>query len=408
MIGAWMVYALVVSTLFGVGAAPLERGARLARVPGRWIWAGAMAASLVLPALARTTPPEPAPDAPRIVAVVDALVPTALPRSDGLAMLHVPLLLLWLAGSVIVASLIFLTHRRVAREVRRYVPGSLDGVQVRRTAGFGPAVVGLVRSVIVIPTWIDLLDDGARRLILRHEQEHQRVGDSRLLFAATLAVALQPWNLALWWQLCRLRDATELDCDRRVLGSGVDIRAYGQLLLAMSRRRPPSPFAAVALSNAKNTLDRRITAMTMHHTRGAYARALCAASLGAVLITLGCKTPSPVEVADTSATNLVAAADSPMAEPATSAVVTIDLPEMLSRMDSLRGAEVEIDPDTIERIEILKHLRTLYEEGAIQLRPADGATDECPTLRAVAVLLVGESKEERKVHIKLYPCDSGG
>jgi len=35
VIAAWMVYALVVTTLFGVGAVLLERALRLARLQGR-------------------------------------------------------------------------------------------------------------------------------------------------------------------------------------------------------------------------------------------------------------------------------------------------------------------------------------------------------------------------------------
>jgi beta-lactamase regulating signal transducer with metallopeptidase domain len=357
--------------------------------------------------VARSTPAESALHSPTIVAAIDAIVPVVLPQSDGLEALHTPLLLLWVAGSLIVATLILVTHQRVARDVRDYAPDSLHGVPVRRTAGFGPAVVGLLRSVIVVPTWIDTLDDGARHLVIRHEQEHQRTGDSRLLFCSILAVALQPWNLALWWQMSRLREAMELDCDHRVLDSGVDLRAYGQLLLAMSRRRPPSPFAAVALSNAKATLDRRITAMTIHHTHGAYARALCAASLGALLIALGCKTPTPLAVEDdtTAPTDQMAVAESVAIDAADfSHAVNVDVSIIREQMDSVRAGETEIDPDVFEQIELIKHLHILYRDGAIQLRPADGVTDECPTARVVYVGHDGEDKEARKIHITLQPC----
>jgi beta-lactamase regulating signal transducer with metallopeptidase domain len=420
VIAAWMMYALTVSTLFGIGAVLLERAFRLARLQARGIWAGAMVASIVLPVFARSTPAEPIPDAPRIVVAMDAMVPAVLPQSEGLEAFHTPLLLLWLAGSMLVTTLIVVTHCRVAQQVRDYAPDSLHGISVRRTAGFGPAVVGLLRSVIVVPTWIDILDDDARALVLRHEQEHQRTGDSRLLFFAVLALALQPWNLALWWQMSRLREAMELDCDHRVIKTGVDLRAYGQLLLAMSRRRPPSPLAAVALSNANSTLDRRITTMTMHHTRNAYVRALCAASVGALLIALGCKTPSPVAVDDTTAADQVALAESVAVEiaatdldravpvdTAASPTVNIDIQGIHLHIDSADARALEIDLDAgPQQIEFIKHLRTLYKEGAIELRPADGSTDECPTVRVVRVLVVGQDKEEQEIHITLRPCET--
>ena len=39
------------------------------------------------------------------------------------------------------------------------------------------------------------------------------------LMVTALTLILAPWNVALWWQLRRLRLAVEMDCDRRVVAA---------------------------------------------------------------------------------------------------------------------------------------------------------------------------------------------
>ena len=58
-----------------------------------------------------------------------------------------------------------------------------------------------------------------------------------LIAAAAWAVALFPWNPALWLIVKRLRLAIEIDCDARVLaGRRSDVRDYGMLLLTVGSR----------------------------------------------------------------------------------------------------------------------------------------------------------------------------
>src|SRR5262249_47224216 len=118
----------------------------------------------------------------------------------------------------------------LARRRRRWVRVEVDGVPVLVSGDTGPAVVGLLRSCIVLPRWAVDADPEARRLVLEHEQEHVRAGDPRLIALALVAAALMPWNPAVWWQLRRLRLAVEVDCDARVLRRRGDVRAYGAVL----------------------------------------------------------------------------------------------------------------------------------------------------------------------------------
>jgi beta-lactamase regulating signal transducer with metallopeptidase domain len=173
----------------------------------------------------------------------------------------------------------------------------VDGVPVLVSPDTGPAVVGLIRSHIVLPEWACEADPEVRALMLEHEGEHLRAGDPRLLAGALLVVALMPWNPAVWWQLRRLRLAVEIDCDARVLRRRGDVRAYGALLLEMGRRAGASRLAVAAFSEPTSFLERRIRAMTAPALRFAGLRAAGFGALSAALVAAACSMPGPVQVA---------------------------------------------------------------------------------------------------------------
>jgi hypothetical protein len=78
---------------------------------------------------------------------------------------------------------------------------------------------------------------------------------------AAIAVALMPWNLALWLQAKRLRLAIEMDCDARVLRVHPSPERYGLLMLTIAQRRSIAPMFAPMLSEPTSQLERRIVAM---------------------------------------------------------------------------------------------------------------------------------------------------
>jgi TonB family protein len=172
----------------------------------------------------------------------------------------------------------------------------VDGVLVRQTLSLGPAVIGSFPSIIVLPAWVRRLEADCQQLVLAHEQEHIRAGDIKLLLGGLFAAVLLPWNLPLWWQLRRLRDAVELDCDDRVIKSGADPRVYGELLLEVARHRSAVIFPAAALSNPKSLLARRIHKMMHPNPRARTARAGIAAAVATLLVALACETPMPAAV----------------------------------------------------------------------------------------------------------------
>jgi TonB family protein len=194
-------------------------------------------------------------------------------RSIDAAGLGVVLLVGWLALTLLLSVRLvrgaWTLHTLTARaRVTR-----VDGEAVLLTDGFGPATVGWRTPRIVLPAWVRDLDAPLRSLVLAHEREHRDARDPRLVWLATLAVALVPWNPSVWWLARRLRLAIERDCDARTIAAVSPTpapQAYARLLLFMAqqvgRMSSASSFSsaplASAMASSRSHLHARIR--TMH------------------------------------------------------------------------------------------------------------------------------------------------
>lgn len=137
----------------------------------------------------------------------------------------------------------------------------LDGVDVLITDCAGPATVGVWRPRVLVPRWVLGLPPVEQRYVLRHEEEHRRAHDARLLFFASLPLILAPWNAALWWQLRRLCLAVEMDCDNRVVSALGDANRYGELLLKVAEASSRGMQLQPAFIGGMGTLERRLTGL---------------------------------------------------------------------------------------------------------------------------------------------------
>lgn len=322
MIALWIAYCVAIGLLLALGGLALERALRACALPTRWAWLAAMLLTLAIPAvmraLPRQAPPEPQP---RVAAPVGAagerISPADLPLGEAspprvdLAALDRPLLLAWGAASG-ATLLVLLAMAAVLRRRRSgWRAAELAGVPVLISPDTGPAVVGLVRSRIVLPEWAADADPEQRALLLAHETEHLRAGDPRLLALGLAALVLAPWNPAVWWQLRRLRLAVEIDCDARVLRRRGDVRAYGSLLLEVGRRASGSALAVAAFSEPASFLERRIRIMTMPRERSPWTRAAGFGALALALAAAACETPAPTGLAPAPVERVYSAADAP-------------------------------------------------------------------------------------------------
>lgn len=318
MIAEWMLYCAAVGLLFSAGAAALEKAVRALGRPTRWVWTGAMALTLVVPAAARFAPaPRPAVHAAaparaegRAITLDARTVPLPAPRFDPAAW-DGALGLAWGASSAAAAlAIVAMTGALLVRR-RRWAAARVDGVPVLVSDDTGPAVIGLLRCRIVLPRWALASGDDARRLVIEHEQEHVRAGDPRLLAAGLAAAVITPWNPAVWWQLARLRLAVEVDCDARVLRRRADLAAYGAVLIEVGRRTARTRLPAAAFAEPVSSLERRIRIMTAPRVRRPLLRAAGFGALAAALAAAACEAPQPLQPSVSGSRTAYAAPDAP-------------------------------------------------------------------------------------------------
>lgn len=298
---AWVLYTVLVSTLLALAARVAEAALRGAGHSTRGVWVASLAGSLVLPALAWAglmRVPVEIPVLPALL-VGDAVAPAtgapiALDGLDpGVAWGRV-IGVFWALASALVLVRLAGSALLLRRARRGWRSGVFHGEPVWLTRREGPAVVGWLRSRIVVPEWTLELDEALQRLMLRHEQEHVRAGDPGLLFGGLLVAAALPWNPLVWWQLYRLRLAVEADCDGRVLAATADVARYGSLLMEVGRRHVVRPLYAAALTEPKSMLERRIEIMMQRGSTPRVRRTLALAGTAALLVTVAVCAEQPV------------------------------------------------------------------------------------------------------------------
>jgi beta-lactamase regulating signal transducer with metallopeptidase domain len=240
----------------GLGLAALffER-ALPATAPRRWLWCAVIPTSVFLPGYYRFHHSWSVAD----VFVKPATVAAGYDTNINQVWLTISgLLLLWgLVSAWQVARAVHLS-RKARGDAGNAV---IDGVPVVITDVMGPATVGFWRSRVLLPRWVLALPGEERQYVVRHEEEHRRAQDGRLLFVMSLPLLLMPWNLAMWWQIRRLCLAVEMDCDNRVVNRLGDATAYGELLLKVAQFTTGGPRLQPAFLGGVGTLERRLTAL---------------------------------------------------------------------------------------------------------------------------------------------------
>lgn len=301
-----MVYGVVLATLLAAAAHFLDRGLRELGRPTRWIWALAMAGAGGIPIATALWKPESGTSGASRTIPIQALyemmaggipeawgsyVPTPTPGP--------PLLLLWIFGSGLILLTALWASRRLRRAARKWERRQLGSEEVLVSQGLGPAVLGLIRPVIVIPPWVLELSREKRELILLHEKEHRSARDPATLILGLLLAASAPWNPALWWMARRLHLAIEGDCDARVLAHGVHAKSYGDLLLEVaSAGRGLSALAPALVEGRTTFLERRLLMIRSAVRQKRKLAAVTPVLVSAGLLVLACETPTPPGTAD--------------------------------------------------------------------------------------------------------------
>lgn len=316
----WMLYSAFVALIIAAAARSAEWLARYAGLRVRWIWMGALGLTVLLSATAafrgtRIAVP-PRAEASGVdrgsaslqvagrrwsVASVRRSVDMPLRVAAGMvrraatpaADRYAAAISVLLSVGLVLALLAVGRRLRMAR--REWPEARMQGVAVRVAPRVGPVVLGVVRPQIVVPAWLLARSADEQRLVVTHEAEHLRARDPLLLALGWCAVAVLPWNPALWFMLSRLRLAVELDCDARVLRRGAQPDSYGSLLIDVAQRASELRISTLALAADTTHLHQRILAMTPTVPRFASARAGLAAGFALASLLAACQARIPAE-----------------------------------------------------------------------------------------------------------------
>jgi hypothetical protein len=302
---SWMAWSVLVCTLFAVAGLAAERIAAVFGVARRGVWIAALAvSSLSTGAMAlRSTPANSVSSGPTPVSST-----LLIGRSDGSGISPrargVDIYALgdrmdswaaptWAALAFTCLLTLGVGAARLSRRRASWPEAMTEVGPVLVSREDGPAVIGFLNPRIVMPVWALSADASTRRMMLRHELEHLRAGDSRLLVAAALLVALVPWNLALMFMVRRLRLAIEIDCDARVIRSLGAAREYAVMLLAAGERYTAPLTASALLFERGAQLELRIDAMTTPSPKRPIVSTVSFAAIAVLVLATAAWTPRP-------------------------------------------------------------------------------------------------------------------
>lgn len=426
---SWILYGLALSGLFTLAAFGLEKGLAALGRPTRWVWAlaligsvggmGLAAGGVIAPGpgleaggtaslkvdhpVAGATHPDleakARPGIAQVAAAFPALVASLVNRANaqlhsglvtateedgipvGLAQRLGPLLPAgWILASLTLLLGVVGAERRLRRRLARWPSARILGHDVRLSDGVGPAVLGIVRPQVVIPSHLLALDQVRLHAVLLHEEEHRGAGDTRLLAASLAPLILVPWNPFLWLQHRRLREAMEADCDARVLRQGVSPRSYAATLLSVGMGKPVGPLPALTLSAPARHLKKRIRAMKHRSLRVRIPVAMTGGSLALLALLAACQVDLPT--AEPAETPMAAEATSDMATEVTSDMATEAPPEIVGATVgddgptrvTIRGAfDWQADEVRINRIGVEERPSPLIViDGEVHLIAIDG------------------------------------
>lgn len=393
---AWMLYVALIGGVVAIAGWAAERLAVSAGWPRRFVWLAAIALAVAIP-VAGTIAAARTPESPSAIGSPAPLPAEAVTESSGgmwnpATLVPLPTgpdsvraaLALWGAGSLASLAVICTLLVLVARARRRWPRRWIQDTDVYVSRSFGPALVGVVNPKVVVPAWVLRLERRARAVIIRHEAEHARTGDHLSLLYAGLIVAALPWSPATWWMARRLRSAVEMDCDQRILRSGVAPEDYGDVLLDAGTRSWSRWALIPAMTQPKSLLERRLRTMNEKRTKLNSAQALLLGALAVGALVVACDTPVPTQVQDAlieamdeeaivrteaeieqRAEELLLARASGMDD---SPLIYVD-GVRINGINDLEGLSLipSLDPDAIDRIEVIKGpaAEKLYgEEGA--------------------------------------------
>ncbi|SFI00276.1 M56 family metallopeptidase [Planctomicrobium piriforme] len=192
------------------------------------------------------------PYAPLITPEMLSIEPSFHLRDFSIAVLES----IWIWGLVVLPTLALVRHFRFLARVRGSIQpdhhrleklwsACLNRAGIRRAIPISiceavsqPAVTGVFRPQLLIPSDLTQLRDAELEMIMLHELAHLRRHDLLVNWLLLIVHTLHWWNPAYWFAAWRYRSLRELVCDEFVLRmlSPAQRREYGELLLRLAER----------------------------------------------------------------------------------------------------------------------------------------------------------------------------
>lgn len=158
-----------------------------------------------------------------------------------------------------------------------------------------PMLVGLQKPCIILPQ--REFKEQQLNYIFLHELTHLKRGDLWLKWIAQLALCLHWFNPIIYKLVKQFNQACELSCDEAVI-KGMDVQqkqGYGETLIALAASKQASGAFVGTMSNEKNNLKDRLTAI-MQSEKSRKPRPISMLAISLVLIVsaifVGSATPS--------------------------------------------------------------------------------------------------------------------
>ena len=176
---------------------------------------------------------------------------------------------IWLAGVAVLLTRLAVAHRRarrIAASSRRVDDRlRLRGTELRISGDVAtPIVVGIVRTIVILPESAERWNDETLNAVLTHELGHVERWDAVFALVAHVVCAVYWCNPLTWIAASAMMREAERACDDRVVRGGADPTSYGRLLLefaASTRNRLAVPVTATAMTRTSEVEARLLAVL---------------------------------------------------------------------------------------------------------------------------------------------------
>jgi beta-lactamase regulating signal transducer with metallopeptidase domain len=304
-----------------------------------------------------------------ISATADHASPSLLNATEAAATQPPYLLWAWIAGAIVSVVVLAMRQARFTLALGRLSKRDDLGRYVRaaESCEHGPAVIGVLRPIIVTPADFEQrFDAEERRIVLAHERAHMAQGDPWINALVVLVQCVNWFNPLVHIGARALRIDQELACDATVLAQSDGLRRrYAEAILKthiaaavpIGCSWPPSDLNA--LKERISMLKRNLPSRMQTLIGGAAVIAITAGVAAAAWAAQPTRVVTTIASQDAPATVMLAGADTDATTEASADLESLDALHALASLESLGSLEAL---ESLESLSALSALEALPED----------------------------------------------